>query len=689
MLKISDGPFSTMEYPLLQKLDLTNVSVYSFDVFDTVLTRLVCSPLVVFALAARQAQVALPGSCSPGDFATLRACADRRAHRWHGDTTTLNDIYRELQASLNLSDSATEHIKAAELTIEQRVLYPVPCIQTVLQALREREIDIAFTSDMYLPSEFIRKRLIEHDVWQDGDRLFVSCEHGQRKPGGDLFASVLQAMQCHAHQTVHVGNCESSDVNGARLAGLRAVHLGAGNPNRYERILANHAFNTAELTGCMAGASRYARLHTEITSSYERELRDVAAGVIAPILTGFVLWILHNVQNQGLERLYFTSRDGHALVPIARRLADALDINCTFKYLYLSRAALTAANPDSGILYRMLQSEEIGAEAVLSRYGLDFKAIRPYLPTESAYQQVKTRPLTAEGKRLISTAISKLGDNAQNVDSLTQNRELLHRYLRQEGLHGEGPIGFVDIGWKGSIHSMLSDFLQQESIRTRPLPAFLFGLSTPQQPYATNRTAYFFDSFRKIGQKGILQPDMAIFKIMEIFCTADHGTVTGYRKENGHVVPTLAPGWTEQVTAWGLPVVRRTLTAFVDGLAEHPTTLSREIDPRHALRELLQRFWHGPSTAEADAWGSFPREIGQAHESAATRPLAPPHRWPAILSFALHGPCAPKHIHDGFYWHQGSYARSSPALQSCITLTLRVRRRLKRLARRIKTHIPF
>lgn len=677
-----------MERQLLQNLDLTNTSVYSFDVFDTVLTRSVCSPHVVFALAAREAQAALPAACSPFQFAFLRSRADTCAHRWHRDTTTLDDIYRELRASLNLSASAIEHLKSAELTVERRVLYPVPRIQATLQSLRAHSVDIVFTSDMYLPSSFLKERLIEHDIWEVGDRLFVSCEHGQRKSGGHLFGPLLQATQCDANRAVHVGNCKHGDVKGARQAGLQAIHFDAGNPNRYEEILADHASKTAGLTGCMAGASRYARLHTEATSHRERALRDVAAGVMAPILTGFVLWILDHVRDQRLERLYFTSRDGHALVPIARRLADALGIDCIFKYLYLSRAAFTAASPDSDTLYRMLEPEEIGGEAVLSRYGVDFEAVRPYLPSEKACQQVKSRTLTAEGKKLIATAISQLGDNAQVVPSTARNQTLLQRYLRQEGLHREGPIGFVDIGWKGSVHSMLSDFLQENSLRTRPLPAFLFGLSTPQQPHATHRTAYFFDAFRKLGKRGILQPDSAIFTIMEVFCTADHGTVTGYREEDGRVIPTLAPGWAEQVTAWGLPVVRRTLDAFVDGLAEHATTLSHGMDARHALTEVIKTFWHAPSPAEADAWGAFPREVGQGNETVTTKPLAPSYRWSALLSFARHGPRAPEHIHHGSSWPQGSLARTSPVLQSGIDLTLRVRRRLKRMAYRIKNRIP-
>jgi FMN phosphatase YigB (HAD superfamily) len=663
------------------------VRVYSFDLFDTVLTRSVCPPEVVFIHAAQMADKHLPPACTPAHFAHLRQRADARARRWHGDNKTLDDIYCELQNSLNLSASATERLKAAELAVEERVLYPVPRIQEALQSLRARGVDIAFTSDMYLPPAFLKERLVEHGIWQAGDRLFVSCAYGLQKSGGGLFEPVLQDAQCDAHEAVHVGNCEYADMKGARQAGLQPVHFDAGNPNRYEEILAAHAPKTAGLTGSMAGASRYARLHTEASSRRERALRDVTAGVMAPILTGFMLWILDRAREERLERLYFTSRDGHALVPIARRLADALGVDCTFNYLYLSRAALTAANPDSDTLYHMLEFEEASGEAVLSRYGLDVEDVLPHLPAENASQQIRSRPLTEEGKHLITTALSRLRDGSHAIPKIDQNRDLLRRYLMQEGLHEAGRFGFVDIGWKGSVHSLLSDFLQEEGLRTRPLPAFLFGLSTPQQPHATHRRAYFFDAYRKLGYRNVLQPGSAIFTLMETFCTADHGTVTGYRNDGDRVVPTLESTWAARVSEWGLPVVRRTLGAFVDGLTHYTEGLSHRTDAREAFVELLQTFWHGPSRAEAHAWGTFPREIGQSRETP-TKPLAPPYRWSALLPFARHGPRAPKHILHRFSWPQGALARSSPALQTGIDVTVRLRRRLKRLARKVINRIP-
>ena len=672
----------------LSKDGVLREKCFSFDIFDTVLTRAVCPPEAVFVYAAEEGRSFLPPNCSPAQFARYRQHADGRAKTWYGHGKTFEHIYHELADSLNLSAEATEGLMAAELAVERRVLYPVPSMQAAIASVRARGGEIVFTSDMYLPADFLKERLVEHGLWGEGDRVFVSCEYGVQKSGGRLFQPMLQAVQHTPGQTVHIGNCAYADVKGARWAGIRGVHFDAGNPNRYEQILGRFAPDSDGVTSAMAGASRYARLHVEATSPRDRALRDVAAGVMAPVLAGFVLWILRQAHERQLDRLYFTSRDGHALIPIAQRLADALTIDCEFRYLYLSRAALTAANPDAERLNNTLEFELGGGEEVLSRFNLSMEDILPHLPSPEAKKQVQGRPLTEQGKRLLASAIAQYADNGEHAaNPIRTSRELLRRYLKREGLHESGAFGFVDIGWKGSVHSLLTDFLQQEDIRSDPLLGFLFGMSTPQQPGVVHRTAYFFDEHRKRGFRNVLQPGSAIYTIMEVFCTADHGTVTGFREANGQIEPVTEAFWPDRITRWGLPVVRRSLDAFLEGLTVYDQALSRHAEIRPASAELLRSFWQEPTAIEAEAWGSFPQEIGRG-EGSTVDALAPRYDWSAIPQFAQHGSHAPQHILHRFSWPQGSLARSSSAIQAGIDLSLRVRGRIKRIARKIIYRIP-
>ena len=62
--------------------DVLREKCFSFDIFDTVLTRAICPPEAVFIYAAEEGRAFLPPNCSPAQFARYRQRADTRAKTW-------------------------------------------------------------------------------------------------------------------------------------------------------------------------------------------------------------------------------------------------------------------------------------------------------------------------------------------------------------------------------------------------------------------------------------------------------------------------------------------------------------------------------------------------------------------------------------------------------------------------------
>ena len=596
---------------------------YSFDVFDTVLARAVHPPEAVFWQTGEDVRDLLPAACTPHDFAKLRAAADRRADEWHGPHKTLNRIYEELHTTLPVSDAVLHRIKEAELAVEQAVLYPIPETQAAIQSLRAEGAPILFASDMYLPSAFLQACLHKHGLWHPGDTLLVSCEHGATKSTG-LFATVHDHAQ--SESVVHVGNCPHADVRFARAAGLQAHHYTTANPTRYEHALSQSTAPRPAGLAQLAGAARYARLHTEASTSHEQALRTVAAGVLAPALVGFVAWTLQQAQARQIKRLYFTARDGYLLVPIAQRLASAMGIACEARYIYLSRAVLRAAQA----------------------------------PSPAVMQPAGTADLPT---------------------SAPTPRRLLLDYLQQEGLTDDQSSALVDIGWKGSIHRMLNNVLMEATSAMQPQPGFFFGLTNQQGAHADARHAYFFDAHRQAGFTRVLTPHTAIYTLMETFCTAAHGTTTGLTRVNGQVEPVLEPSWTRRMETWGFPVVEATLHAFVDGLLRFNSSFVLG-DVRNAVARTLRLFWETPTRAEAEAWGAFPRELGEGTDRTA-RGLAKPYPWSAVPRFVWKGPAAHDQFSHRFSWSQGALARSPVGVQRLIRGALHIRTLAKKVLRRL------
>ena len=674
--------YFTMKHQLLNRLNMGVSQVFSFDVFDTVLTRAVSPPSAVFLLTGQRAVSVLPNHCCPAQFAFVRGEAERRTYMWHGAAASLADIYREVQESLNLSKEQAHQLKRLELDVESEVMYPVPDTCAVIQKLRDKGKSIVFTSDMYLSSDQIRSWLIEYDIWQPEDFLVVSCEHGEFKYNGSLFQPVID--RCGSPERIaHIGNNENADINGARMANIRPCHVTKANSNRYERILEKYARDTGGMGALLAGASRYARLHTEVTSSHEKALREVTAGVMAPILTGFVLWILQCAQKHDLRRLYFTSRDGYILVSMARSLAQAMDYSIDIRYLYLSRAAITAAYPNPTVVRETWDSfEQVSGSDLLARLNLRLEDIAAYLPSEQALKEIMRKPITKTGKEILQRALSRIQENSTHqIDKIAQSRSLLCQYLKQENLGEDVDFGFVDIGWKGTIHGLLNEVLIEEEMTSDSIPGFYFGLNADQQIHAEHRTAYFFDKYRKIGPVDPLPPG-AHATLMEMFCTADHGTVTGYHNNESQVKPTLESTWSDRMSAWGFSVVQRTVHSYLEAVILNKDHLN-DSDVRAPITKLLQTFWIHPTASEAAAWGNFPREIGQGNELL-VKPLAKPYDSLVLVSFARHGEHAHKTLNDYPSWPEASLARSAPWLRRGIRYLLRARGTIKRILLKAK-----
>ena len=661
-------------YPV-PSADTTDPIVCSFDVFDTVLTRAVSPPTAAFLLIEQRPADALPPGYTARTFAEARRSAEQRALAWHGARTTLNAIYEELRATMPDADWA--RIQRTELEVERTLLAPVPVGRDLLQQCREAGHTVVFVSDMYLPAAFIQEQLETHGLWQTGDRLFVSCEHGFQK-GDGLFDVVCTTLGVAPGALTHYGNCPHADVRGAKAHGSTGLHVTEANPSRYEQTLERHAQHTEGASALIAGAARHARLHTRVSTQHEKALRDVAAGVVAPLCTGFVLWLLKQAQAHNLKRLYFTARDGYVLFPIAQRLASLLGIDCEMRYLYLSRVAVTGAYPDPEVVCSTWDYyEKTSGEDLLARLNLTVEDIRPFLSSKSEYKQVTRFPITDRGKEILRSVLDRISEGQIHIDALDRNRQLLIDYLDQEGITEDGRFGFVDIGWKGSIHTLLNALLLDEKVISDPIPGFYFGLNKKKYRYADYRTAYFFDESRKVGTNPL--PGGDISTVMEMFCTANHGTVTSYERKNSRVFPVLESMWSKRMDDWGFPVVQRTLGVFVNSLSDHGLLTDHHVDIRAALADLLRAFWKHPTTDEARAWGDFPLELSQGTDQR-TSPLACSLGPSALLEFARYGGRAYKRLGHELTWSQASLERSGPWLQHSIKYIVGARETAKRIA---------
>ena len=193
----------------------TNVSLYSFDVFDTVLTRAVADPKDVFLLMQRKLEnssLSLPGKMIK-DFKSIRVKCESGARRLSDkEDIKIDDIYRYMGDIYELSQGQILFLQDLELKTEHDLTCPVSWTISEINKLRKAGTRVIFISDMYLPESNVKEMLARAGAYRDGDKMYISGKIGLTKASGNLFRYVLEREKCEPYQMCHCGNNLYSDV---------------------------------------------------------------------------------------------------------------------------------------------------------------------------------------------------------------------------------------------------------------------------------------------------------------------------------------------------------------------------------------------------------------------------------------------------------------------------------------------
>lgn len=318
--------------------------VWSFDVYDTCVSRDVARPRDLFFLAGLSlAPPGLPPLLRHA-LASLvmwsRATAEGRALRAARgrEAVTLDEIYDHLWLP-RWSGITAARLRARELRLERDCLYAVPRNRARLAALRDAGARVVFSSDMYLPAPFIRQQLVRLGVATGEEPLFVSGALGVTKRSGGLFGHLVRDVAVAPDAIIHVGDDPVADARVPAGLGLRVAPYPSGRPNRHERMTRARRALGDPVLPLFLGLSRKARLLAEANGGpSDPPLPGFLISVVGPFLTAFVCWVLRAANGLGLDRLYFVARDGQVLLALARLLSERLG-GPELRYLYGSRRA--------------------------------------------------------------------------------------------------------------------------------------------------------------------------------------------------------------------------------------------------------------------------------------------------------------------------------------------------------------
>lgn len=554
--------------------------VVSFDVFDTLVSRLVCSPIDVFALV--EARTGMKG------FEETRVLAERTARAKRKSEITLDDIYAELDNYFP-QRGALALLKSCELQVEKDVCVANAVGKRLYEEAVASGARIVITSDMYLPAGFLEDILREcgYVGWE---LLFVSCERAATKASGALYDAVVQEIGVKPSEILHVGDNMKSDILRARMRGLATFRV---HPDK------SHSSNISE--SFVIGA-RGARKGVEVGDvSY---VGDFGYRCLGPVLVGFCGWLKNELEMQGIEKVFYLARDG-LIIQRAMTLLGEGSLSGT--YLYASRRALQVPSiallgSFRGIVDSMFLPRTISLRKLFRKMGLD---------EQEAAQRMVEAGIDPDVRRETSgiaedaDSLKAYGIFSQSIErNAEEELEMLTEYLRQNGF--EGKVAIVDIGWFGNMQLALERICNEAGIGAE-IYGYYVGLSPDGENQLTHRMkGYLFDATH---DRDLFEKERCYNLIFETLFSAPHGTTRRFRKDDqGVVIPVLASysGVEAEIGA----VAQRARDGAIELARDCRRVLGDippAVQPRLALREL-NKVGVTPSLAEANFFGSWGME---------------------------------------------------------------------------------
>lgn len=346
----------------------SNVKAVSFDVFDTLLIRPTFLPEDVFHLLELQL-IQEFGPLFEG-FSKVRQQSEKavreRMNALGVEDILLSEIYAQLAIYMGLDPQITEQALNLELEKELSLLRPRASAKEIFETARKEGKRVIVASDIYLDTAQLAY-LLEKSGFSEYDDLYVSGELRMQKRRGSLFQKISQDMTIHgidSSEILHLGDNYLSDVERARENGFNAFHF-------------------TKTTECYAGKTHCWPVGPKLQQAAEADfgIRTMQAATVGrifddpfrrfargttfnndPFLYGalrlapFVFFSMkafaETCAQNGIEKVYFATRDGHLPAVVFGQIAQALGLNFQVEALHSSRKVLQSlefADLESGL----------------------------------------------------------------------------------------------------------------------------------------------------------------------------------------------------------------------------------------------------------------------------------------------------------------------------------------------------
>lgn len=253
-------------------------------------------------------------------------------------------------------------------------------------------------------------------------------------------------------------------------------------------------------------------------------------------LTSYADWVLNEALKDGMERLYFLSRDGYQIYLIAKEIAVKRNINVECRYLNVSRLSMRlpsyCLDIDKSIDSIFVGGIDVTLIKILKRGGLTDEECREVL-SENGLSEEKDAILNYNEVIGLKEKLKGNDKLKQYIYSHSKAAfDTATGYLKQEGLCSNSKYAVVDSGWIGTLQQSI-DILVKSVNPDIDVTGYYFGLyDTPKSMREEYYKACYFTP-----KKGLKRKSTFSNSLFEAIVSSKEGMTLEYELMDGKYVP--------------------------------------------------------------------------------------------------------------------------------------------------------
>ena len=332
-----DSPYFQIDKHIMKK-KMLEYDVISFDLFDTLIMRMVPEPGDVFLLMEYISKEECNGTVFEKEKrSNAQKECEKRIHN-----PTIYEIYDAYQEIYNVSKKEKEYLLELEIETEKNIICAKEEMKELFNSFTDLK-DVVVTSNMYIPSDILQKILLELG-FSDKFQMFVSCEKKTSKEE-ELFKFVKK--QFEGKRILHIGDSQVTDEFFPRQFGVDSFYT-----MKSSELLVNSKwislYNKAQkpIEKMLLGRLLTSKLNSPF-SMYKSggrlhitDLNEFCDVFLVPLVVIYSIFVIREANINGCDYILYGARDGYIFEKVINILKEKTGYTIpSGQYFYASRRA--------------------------------------------------------------------------------------------------------------------------------------------------------------------------------------------------------------------------------------------------------------------------------------------------------------------------------------------------------------